>query len=123
MFHRVVRDFVIQGGGFARVGGVLTQKTATYPAIRLESNTGLSNLRGTIAMARTNAANSATSQFYINTVDNTALNYPGSDGVGGYAVFGKVTAGMDVVDAIRAVAVTSEVPNVDITIIGAQLVP
>jgi cyclophilin family peptidyl-prolyl cis-trans isomerase len=123
VFHRVVRDFVIQGGGFNRVGGVLTQKATTYPAIKLESNTGLSNLRGTIAMARTSAANSATSQFYINTVDNPALNYPGADGVGGYAVFGKVTAGMDVVDTIRAVAVTNEVPNVDITITAAQLVP
>jgi cyclophilin family peptidyl-prolyl cis-trans isomerase len=123
VFHRVVRDFVIQGGGFDRVGGVLTQKATTYPAIKLESNTGLSNLRGTIAMARTSAANSATSQFYINTVDNPALNYPGADGVGGYAVFGKVTAGMDVVDTIRAVAVTNEVPNVDILITAAQLVP
>jgi cyclophilin family peptidyl-prolyl cis-trans isomerase len=123
VFHRVVRDFVIQGGGFTREGGVLKEKTPTYRPIELESNNGLSNLRGTIAMARTGNPDSAASQFYINTVDNTSLNYPGDDGVGGYAVFGKVTAGLDVVDAIRAVAVTNQIPNVDITITEAKVIP
>jgi cyclophilin family peptidyl-prolyl cis-trans isomerase len=123
VFHRVVRDFVIQGGGFTRVGGGLVEKTPTYRPIKLESNNGLSNLRGTIAMARTGDPDSAASQFFINTVDNTSLNYPGADGVGGYAVFGKVTAGLDVVDTIRAVEVTNQVPNMDITITEAKVVP
>jgi len=94
IFHRVVHGFVIQGGGFTQDG---TQKQ-TRDAIGLEA--GKSNLRGTIAMARTNDPNSATSQFFINLADNTFLDpAPGQDG---YAVFGKVTQGMDVVDAIAA---------------------
>ncbi|HEX2010726.1 MAG TPA: peptidylprolyl isomerase [Roseateles sp.] len=117
VFHRVVSNFVIQGGGFVRSNGVLTEKPATYAPIALESNNGLSNVRGTIAMARTSVPNSATSQFYINVVDNTALNYPGADNGGGYAVFGKVTAGLDVVDAIKAVATDAgSVPVQDVTI-------
>lgn len=124
LFHRVVKDFVIQAGGYTRnAAGALVDKPATYPAITLESRNGLSNLRGTIAMARTLQPNSATSQFYINTVDNKALDYPGSDG-NGYAVFGQVTAGLDVVDRIRAVATTSQdAPVTDVTITEAKLIP
>jgi cyclophilin family peptidyl-prolyl cis-trans isomerase len=125
VFHRVIRDFVIQGGGVTRNGAnQLVEKTPTYPAITLESRNGLSNLRGTLAMARTSSPNSATSQFYINNVDNPGLNYPGSDGGGGYAVFGKVLVGMDVVDRIRAVATTvQDVPVVDVTITDARVIP
>lgn len=99
VFHRVMADFMIQGGGFALDGGNLVEKK-TGAGIKNESANGLSNDRGTIAMARTNDPNSATAQFFINVVDNEGLNYPRG---GGYAVFGKVVEGMDVVDAIRKV--------------------
>lgn len=99
--HRVVADFVIQGGGYTEDGGAKT----TLPAITLEADNGLSNVRGTIAMARTNQPNSATSQFFVNLVDNTFLDSTGNND--GYAVFGTVTSGMDVVDAIGAVGVDS----------------
>ncbi len=98
VFHRVIKDFVIQGGGF---NAALTQVT-TRPAIKLESGNGLSNLRGTLAMARTNVADSATSQFYINTVNNLNLDAT-APGVNGYAVFGKVVTGLDVMDKINIV--------------------
>jgi cyclophilin family peptidyl-prolyl cis-trans isomerase len=94
IFHRVMSNFMIQGGGFE--SGMKQKKTK--PAIKNESGNGLSNSRGTIAMARTNALDSATSQFYINVVNNTGLD--GSK----YCVFGKVTEGMDVVDKIKAVS-------------------
>lgn len=124
VFHRVIKDFVIQGGGVVRSNGVLTEKPALYPSIKLESNNGLSNLRGTLAMARTSVPDSATSQFFINAVDNASLNYPGADKSGGYAVFGKVTAGMEVVDAIRAVATNaSDVPLVDVSITEVKRLP
>lgn len=116
LFHRVISNFVVQGGGYVRSGSNLVEKTPTYSPIVLESNNGLSNVRGTLAMARTSVLNSATSQFYINVVDNTALNYPGVENSSGYAVFGRVTAGMDVVDAIRVVATSSDVPVQDVTI-------
>lgn len=124
LFHRVIKDFVIQAGGYTRnQAGAIVEKTPTYPAITLESKNGLSNVRGTIAMARTSAPNSATSQFYINTVDNKALDYPGSDGYG-YAVFGQVTAGLDVVDKIRAVNTNiQDMPLVDVTITEAKVIP
>ncbi len=97
IFHRVISNFMIQGGGFLSDG---TQKDPHAP-ITLESQNGLSNVTGTIAMARTNAPNSATAQFFINVSDNTALDYqPGNPG---YAVFGRVTSGMDVVNEIRQV--------------------
>jgi cyclophilin family peptidyl-prolyl cis-trans isomerase len=97
IFHRIIPNFMIQGGGFFPNG---TQKQ-TKPPIKLESRNGLSNTRGTIAMARTPVADSATSQFFINLVDNPFLNYaPGNDG---YAVFGKVVVGMAVVDNIAKV--------------------
>lgn len=98
LFHRVVAGFMIQGGGFSKN---MVQKP-THAAIKLESNNGLSNLRGTIAMARTSVADSATSQFFINSVDNTGLNYQ-STTKPGYAVFGQVTEGIDVVDKISSV--------------------
>lgn len=123
VFHRVIRDFVIQGGGVTRnASDVLVEKPPTYAAITLESQNGLSNLRGTLAMARTTQPDSATSQFYINTVDNTGLNYA-SPANPGYAVFGQVTAGMDTVDKIRAVNTnTSDVPLVDVSIIDAKVI-
>lgn len=120
LFHRVVPSFVVQGGGFAPG---LVAKTPTYPAIALESNNGLSNLRGSVAMARTNLPNSATSQFFINAVDNLFLNYA-SAASPGYAVFGQVVDGLPVVDAIRAVPTSArngftDVPVTDVTITSA----
>jgi len=113
IFHRVIADFVIQGGGYTPGTTNPVPKTPTQPAIALESNTGLANLRGTLAMARTAEPNSATSQFYINVVDNPSLDYK-SEEEPGYAVFGKVTAGMDVVDAISVVP-TRAVPALGLT--------
>lgn len=121
LFHRVISGFMIQGGGFA---SGMSARTPVYPAIVLESNNGLSNLRGTVAMARTNVANSATSQFFINHVDNLFLNYSSSTSPG-YAVFGRVVSGMDVVDRIttlptRSVGAFQDVPQTDVTILSAQ---
>lgn len=93
IFHRVIPGFMAQGGGFTTD----MQQKATDAPIKNEGQNGLTNLRGTIAMARTSIIDSATSQFFINVVDNAGLDYPNN---GGYAVFGKVTKGMDVVDAI-----------------------
>jgi cyclophilin family peptidyl-prolyl cis-trans isomerase len=94
VFHRVIPGFMVQGGGFYPDG---TQKQ-THSPIQLESNNGLKNERGTIAMARTSEPDSATSQFFINVVDNNFLNY--QSGSPGYAVFGKVVSGMNVIDEI-----------------------
>lgn len=102
IFHRVIRTFVIQGGGHLPD---MSMKE-TNPPIENEANNGLSNLRGTIAMARTNEIHSATSQFYINTVDNTRLDYQ-SPAKYGYAVFGKVISGLEVIDAIAGVETKS----------------
>lgn len=97
VFHRVIRDFMIQGGGFA---ADLTRKVTHDPIVN-EATNGLKNLRGTLAMARTNVINSATSQFFINHKDNPSLDHRGtSAGAYGYAVFGKVVEGLSVVDAI-----------------------
>lgn len=101
IFHRVEPGFVIQGGGYS-TGRIL--KSGTLAPIALETPNGLSNLRGTIAMARTSVANSATSQFYFNTVDNVSLDYTSANSPG-YAVFGKVISGSSVLDAINAVPV------------------
>ena len=98
LFHRVIPGFMIQGGGYTTG---MVKKAGQSAAIELESNKGLSNLRGTLAMARTNVFNSATSEFFINVVDNTFLDYKNA-GNPGYAVFGKVVQGMDVVDSIVA---------------------
>ena len=123
VFHRVMDGFMIQGGGFT---ADMAQK-ATRAPIPLEANNGLKNDRGTIAMARTANPNSATSQFFINVVDNTMLNAPQPDGYG-YAVFGKVVSGMDVIDKIRTVPVGNKgmhqnVPVTPITINSATLAP
>ena len=97
IFHRVIKDFMIQGGG---MNAELSPKP-TNPPIRNEATNGLKNLRGTIAMARTSVIDSATSQFFINTKDNSFLDHRDTSMQGyGYAVFGKVVAGMDVVDKI-----------------------
>ena len=119
LFHRVISGFMIQGGGYT---AGLVKKDGLKDPIVLESNNGLTNLRGTVAMARTDVANSATSEFFINHVDNSFLNYSTTNP--GYAVFGKVIQGMDVVDAIasKATSVTngfSDVPKEDITITAA----
>lgn len=109
VFHRVIPGFMIQGGGFdAR----MNQK-ATGPAIENESKNGLKNLRGTLAMARKPDPNSATAQFFINHADNASLDYPSFDGWG-YAVFGKVTQGMDVVDRIAKVQTANVGPHQDV---------
>lgn len=100
VFHRVIANFMIQGGGFSVQGGQLVEKP-TGKGIVNEGRNGLKNERGTIAMARTADPNSATAQFFINVKDNPGLNFPSN---GGYAVFGKVVSGMEVVDAIKAVA-------------------
>lgn len=98
IFHRVIDGFMVQGGGF---DADMKQK-ATKAPIKIESNNGLKNERGSIAMARTMDPNSATSQFFINTQNNSFLDYPGQDG-NGYTVFGKVVQGMDVVDQMEKV--------------------
>jgi peptidyl-prolyl cis-trans isomerase B (cyclophilin B) len=100
IFHRVIPNFMIQGGGFTPD----MQQKPTRPPIKIESDNGLRNGRGTIAMARTQDPNSATAQFFINTVDNTFLNFTAKTPKGwGYAVFGKVVKGIDVVDEIAKV--------------------
>lgn len=102
LFHRVMTTFMIQGGGFDED---FNQKPTNDP-IKNEANNGLSNERGTLAMARTNDPHSATSQFFINVVNNDFLDFKAPSGSGwGYAVFGKVTHGMDIVDKIRQVDV------------------
>ncbi|MDP3253000.1 MAG: peptidylprolyl isomerase [Hydrogenophaga sp.] len=121
VFHRVISNFMIQGGGFTPD----MQQKPTKAPIPLEADNGLKNDRGTVAMARTNNPNSATTQFFINTVDNASLNAPKPDGHG-YAVFGKVVSGMEVIDKIRAVAVGDQgmhqnVPKAPITILKATL--
>ncbi|MBE9549686.1 MAG: peptidylprolyl isomerase [Proteobacteria bacterium] len=121
IFHRVISHFMIQGGGFT---AELNQKTPREP-IKNEAANGLKNLRGTIAMARTNNPNSATSQFFINVQDNRSLDKsPINDG---YAVFGKVIDGMNVVDDIRFVETgyskgMGDVPGETITIISAKVI-
>ena len=122
VFHRVMNGFMIQGGGFT---ADMVQKP-TKPPIPLEANNGLKNDTYTIAMARTGDPNSATSQFFINVKDNAMLNAPSPDGHG-YAVFGKVVQGTDVVDKIKAVAVGNKgphqnVPTTPVTINSATLV-
>lgn len=98
IFHRVIPGFMIQGGGFEP--GMREKKT--QKPIKHEGENGLKNLRGTIAMARTNDPHSATSQFFINTVDSSFLDYTRPGGQGwGYTVFGQVTEGMDVIDTIE----------------------
>lgn len=104
VFHRVIKGFMIQGGGYDEK---MSERKSRAP-IENEAKNGLKNARGTIAMARTAAPHSATAQFFINHGDNDFLDYPGQDGWG-YAVFGEVVEGMDVVDAI-ANAPTGNLP-------------
>jgi cyclophilin family peptidyl-prolyl cis-trans isomerase len=119
IFHRVIRDFMIQGGGFEPG---MKPRGDTHGGIDNESSNGLSNERGTIAMARTDVPNSATDQFFINTVDNAkGLDRAHARDRVGYAVFGKVIEGMDVVDKIRRVETSrvgrdSDVPVEDVVI-------
>ena len=103
-FHRVIDGFMIQGGGFAVNDGKLVEKESGE-GIKNEGQNGLKNDRGTIAMARTNDPDSASAQFFINVGNNDSLNFPSN---GGYAVFGKVVEGMDVVDKIKAAETTTK---------------
>ncbi|MDR5732294.1 peptidylprolyl isomerase [Caballeronia sp. LZ025] len=109
IFHRVIPGFMIQGGGY---NTSFAEKPTRAP-IPLESRSGLKNATGTIAMARTSNPDSATAQFFINTVDNAGLDYPNPDG-NGYAVFGKVVAGMDVVKKIEGSPTTTRGPMADV---------
>ncbi len=123
IFHRVINGFMIQGGGF----DADMKEKPTRPAIANEAKNGLKNAAYTIAMARTSDPDSATAQFFINVADNGALDYPGRDGAG-YAVFGKVIKGSDVVDKIRAVqtadrGMNQNVPVKPVVIISARIVP
>ncbi len=123
IFHRVIPDFVIQGGGF--MPGM--QRRETRPPINNEADNGLKNLRGTLSMARTSDPHSATSQFFINLKDNAFLDHTGKNPNGwGYAVFGKVVAGMDVLDKIAQVPTGSragheDVPNEDVVVSKAEI--
>ena len=111
IFHRVIANFMIQGGGFTED---MMQKPTRDP-IENEAKNGLSNETGSIAMARTMAPHSASAQFFINVKDNAFLDYPGQDGWG-YCVFGKVTDGMDVVNKIKAVDTTNRAGHSDVPV-------
>lgn len=120
IFHRVIPGFMIQGGGFEPG---MKQKKVKAP-IKNEAANGLKNKRGTLAMARTNVVDSATAQFFVNLVDNDFLDHAGPSNYG-YAVFGKVTSGMDVIDQIAKVATTNRaghqnVPAADVVITKAS---
>lgn len=117
VFHRVISGFMIQGGGMT---AARASRTTSAP-IANESDNGLSNARGTLAMARTNDPNSATSQFFINLVDNDFLDIDG-DYPPGYAVFGEVLEGMDVVDAIAALPTQSDWPTTEVIITDCERV-
>ena len=124
VFHRVINGFMIQGGGFAPG---MTQKPTDAP-IENEANNGLKNNQYTVAMARTNAPHSASAQFFINVADNDFLNHTAPSPQGwGYAVFGKVVAGQDIVDRIKGVETGkrgfhSDVPVKDVTITSAEVI-
>ncbi|MBA4110558.1 MAG: peptidylprolyl isomerase [Leptothrix sp. (in: Bacteria)] len=112
VFHRVIKTFMIQGGGMTPD---MKEKTTRAP-IPLESRNGLSNMRGTLAMARTSIPDSATAQFFINVKDNNFLDAAQSPDGNGYAVFGKVVQGMDVVDKIRMVETGQKGPHGDVPV-------
>jgi len=121
IFHRVIPNFMVQGGGFT---ADFSQKPTREP-IKNEATNGLENARGTIAMARTNVVDSATAQFFINLKDNDFLNHSGQGQAYGYAVFGRVSKGMDVVDKIAAVPTGSkgghqDVPKANVVIESAK---
>jgi peptidyl-prolyl cis-trans isomerase B (cyclophilin B) len=122
VFHRVINGFMIQGGGFTKD----MQQKPTQPPIKNESTNGLKNDNYTVAMARTNVRDSATSQFFINVKDNAFLNYSGESNPG-YAVFGKVVEGQDTVDKIKAVTTGTQrgmgdVPTTPVVIEKAEIV-
>jgi peptidyl-prolyl cis-trans isomerase B (cyclophilin B) len=122
IFHRVIEDFMIQGGGFEPG---MKQKT-TKATIENEANNGLKNAKYSIAMARTSAPHSASAQFFINTKNNAFLDFPGQDGWG-YCVFGNVVEGMNVVDKINSVKTTrssiaQDVPVEDVVILKAEVI-
>lgn len=112
VFHRVIPNFMIQGGGFTPD---MAQKP-TRPPIALESRNGLTNARGTVAMARTMVPDSASAQFFVNVVDNAFLDAANARDGHGYAVFGKVVQGMDVVDKIRAVPTANRGPHQNVPV-------
>lgn len=124
IFHRVIKGFMIQGGGLTAD----MVKKKTLAPVENEADNGLSNLRGTVAMARTGDPHSATAQFFINSANNLFLNHTAKSQRGwGYCVFGRVTAGMDTVDAIEGVATgrhagRGDVPTVPITITTARVI-
>ncbi len=121
IFHRVINNFMVQGGGF----DTAMNKKPTRAAIKNEAANRLKNDLGTIAMARTSDPNSATSQFYINVKNNGSLDYQDSSPEGiGYCVFGKVTSGMDVVDKIKAVPTgPQDIPKTQVVIESIRAVP
>jgi peptidyl-prolyl cis-trans isomerase A (cyclophilin A) len=125
VYHRVIPNFMIQGGGFTTD----LQQKQTNPPIKNEADNGLKNLRGTLAMARTMVVDSATAQFFINVVDNGTLNHRDKTQQGyGYAVFGKVSEGMDVVDKIAAVKTGMlkgfrDVPETPVVIKSMKVLP
>ncbi len=121
VFHRVIDGFMIQGGGYDRE----LKKKPTRPGVEIEADNGLPNVRGSVAMARSSDPNSATAQFFINVVDNPFLDHKDKTPEGwGYAVFGKVVEGMDVVDKIKAVptgargSFTKDCPLEDVVILS-----
>jgi peptidyl-prolyl cis-trans isomerase B (cyclophilin B) len=124
IFHRIIPDFMAQGGGF----DTSFNQKPVHASIKNEANNGLTNTRGTLAMARTNDPNSATAQFFINYKDNSFLNHTSQTASGwGYAVFGEVIEGMDVVDAMSTQATSNrgghqDVPKTDIIIEKAELI-
>jgi cyclophilin family peptidyl-prolyl cis-trans isomerase len=124
IFHRVIKGFMNQGGGFTPD---LQKRPTAYPPIKNEADNGLNNQRGTVAMARTSDPNSATNQFFINTADNDFLDFKSKSMQGwGYTVFGKVIQGMDVIDSIASVKTgprgpfRSDVPLEDIEIVSIK---
>ena len=125
IFHRVIKDFMNQGGGFTAVaGGTLTPQANVRAPIVLETNKGLNNVKYSIAMARTSASDSATAQFFVNAVTNTFLDYA-SAASPGYAVFGNIVSGQTVIDAMNAVATRTvgafaDVPATDIVLQKAE---
>ncbi len=120
LFHRIIPGFMVQGGGLEE--GMVDKREGQFAPIQNEANNGLANKRGSVAMARTMDPHSATSQFFVNLVDNGFLNFTSETPQGwGYAVFGEVTEGMDVIDAMAKVETTSrrghqDVPVEDIVI-------
>jgi cyclophilin family peptidyl-prolyl cis-trans isomerase len=107
LFHRVIDNFMVQGGGYDRE----LQKKATREPVQNEADNGLENVRGTVAMARTSEPHSATAQFFVNVADNAFLNHRGKTARDwGYTVFGKVTAGMDVIDRIKCLRTGAQGP-------------